>query len=281
MNGTETERISRMRAGGTGCARSRGATLFPGELLRPEKPETKEERNGNSPGTPASLEDTTRSGPSGSGIFCDRGCRVLNVLVATIALIAAAPLMLVIAALIKLTSPGPVIFRQRRVGIDRRGRSGRDRGDRRRRIDLGGRLFTMYKFRTMRNDPADDRQVWATPDDPRITAVGRVLRKFRLDELPQLFNVLRGEMNIVGPRPEQPEIFQEIREKVDGYEQRQKVLPGITGWAQVNHHYDRCIEDVRRKVQLDLEYIEGRSPLKDLKILARTLPVMVARKGAV
>jgi lipopolysaccharide/colanic/teichoic acid biosynthesis glycosyltransferase len=124
-------------------------------------------------------------------------------------------------------------------------------------------------------------QVWATSHDPRITGVGRILRKFRLDELPQLFNVLKGDMNVVGPRPEQPEIFRRLRSAVGRYADRQRVLPGITGWAQVNHAYDQCLEDVEQKVAFDLEYIDKRSPVKDLKIMARTVPVMVGRKGAV
>jgi len=124
-------------------------------------------------------------------------------------------------------------------------------------------------------------QIWASKDDPRITAVGHVLRKYRLDELPQLLNVLKGDMNIVGPRPEQPRIFQELREQVSGYQERQRVLPGITGWAQVNHSYDQSIEDVRKKVEYDLEYIEGRSFFNDLTIMARTVPVMIGKKGSI
>ena len=217
----------------------------------------------------------------------DRACRALNVTVAAIGIVLTLPLMLVIAALVKLTSPGPVLFTQQRVGLDQRTgsdrrRNGRSGTDGRRSRNLGGRLFTIYKFRTMTNGSGGkDQQVWASQDDPRITRVGSVLRKYRLDELPQLFNVLKGDMNLVGPRPEQPEIFQELREKVDGYPYRQKVLPGITGWAQVNHHYDQCLDDVRKKVSLDLEYIRRRSAAEDFRIMARTVPVMIGKKGAV
>jgi len=123
------------------------------------------------------------------------------------------------------------------------------------------------------------RQVWASREDPRVTPIGRILRKYRLDELPQLINVLKGDMNIVGPRPEQPAIFATLREQIDQYTHRQKVLPGITGWAQINHHYDASIEDVRRKLRFDLEYIQRRSWWEDLKIMAKTLPVMIFRKG--
>ncbi len=139
----------------------------------------------------------------------------------------------------------------------------------------------IYKFRTMRHTNGDAAaEVWASPDDPRVTRLGRVLRKYRLDELPQLVNVVRGEMNLVGPRPEQPAIFAEMRNRIPGYRQRQQVLPGITGWAQVRHRYDRSIDDVRRKVAFDLEYIARRSALEDVKIMALTVPVVVFKKGA-
>jgi lipopolysaccharide/colanic/teichoic acid biosynthesis glycosyltransferase len=112
-----------------------------------------------------------------------------------------------------------------------------------------------------------------------VTSVGRVLRKYRLDELPQLINVLLGDMNIVGPRPEQPKIVVDLQQQINAYNMRHKVRPGITGLAQINHHYDRSIEDVRRKVSLDLEYIRRQSLSEDLKIMLRTVPVVVLRKG--
>lgn len=211
-----------------------------------------------------------------------RAIRILNVVVATLGMIVAAPLFAAIAILVKLSSPGPVFYVQERVGLDRRNRglSPADAGERR-HDDQGGRIFRIYKFRTMVADSDRAGQVWASRTDPRITAVGHVLRKYRLDELPQLVNVLKGDMNIVGPRPEQPEIFQELREKVNGYQERQRVLPGITGLAQVNHSYDQCIDDVKKKVEYDLEYIEQRSFLKDLRIMARTVPVMIGKKGSI
>ena len=205
--------------------------------------------------------------------------RLLNVVVAAVGLVLALPLMLTLAVLIKLTSHGPVLFKQTRIGLDRRALS-RAGGNTRRRIDLGGRVFTMYKFRTMYVSHDGARQSWATPDDDRITPVGRVLRRFRLDELPQLVNVLKGEMNMVGPRPEQPTIFVYLRERLEGYQRRQRVRPGITGWAQINQGYDTSIEDVRRKLRYDLEYIGRQSLLEDLKIMARTIPVMAFRQGA-
>lgn len=204
--------------------------------------------------------------------------RALNVAVAALGLALAAPIMLVIAVLIKLTSRGPVFYRQLRVGLDIRSTTG---GNFRRKSDIGGKPFTIYKFRTMRAArPGEEIQVWASENDPRITTVGAMLRRTRLDELPQLINVLRGEMNIVGPRPEQPEIFQTLRNEVARYAVRQQVRPGITGRAQITLQYDSCIEDVRRKVEADLEYIRTQSVVEDLRIMALTAPVMLFRKGA-
>jgi lipopolysaccharide/colanic/teichoic acid biosynthesis glycosyltransferase len=211
-----------------------------------------------------------------------RAQRMLNVAAAVLLLLAAAPLMVVVALAVKLTSPGPVLFTQPRVGLDRRRGWPAGRFNHQRSIDYGGRLFRIYKFRTMTH-PKDrgQKQSWARPDDPRITPLGRILRKTRLDELPQLFNVLKGDMNIVGPRPEQPEIFRKLRKEIPEYSYRQRVLPGITGWAQVNRHYDRCIADVRRKVALDLEYIHRQSAMEDLRIMVRTVPVMLFQRGSV
>ena len=212
--------------------------------------------------------------------------RTRNVVVATVGLIVTAPLMMAIAALVKVTSRGSVLFTQARVGIDRRSsvdRRGRRRIDPnpRRSADYGGMLFEIWKFRTMCNDvtPAD-AQVWAIPDDPRVTPLGRILRRYRLDELPQLWNVLRGDMNIVGPRPEQPQIFAKLRTRIEHYPKRQRTRPGITGWAQVNGNYDGSTDDVRSKVAYDLEYIGRQSWFEDLKIMLRTLPVIIFRRGA-
>jgi len=206
------------------------------------------------------------------------GRRGLNVLVAAFGIVLTAPLMLVIAGAIRLTSKGPVIYRQKRVGIDRR----RDRTGpvtERRKSDSGGRLFTMYKFRTM-YDGAHDPQVWARPDDPRVTPVGRILRAYRLDELPQLFNVLLGDMNVVGPRPEQPRIFTNLAERFTAYRMRQRVLPGITGMAQIHLPYDQSMDDVKRKVDKDLEYIQKKSFWTDVKIMASTVRVLFFRRGS-
>ncbi len=207
-------------------------------------------------------------------------CRALNVLAALVVLPVLSPLMLAVAVVVKLTSRGPVLFMQPRVGLDRRGLRSR-REEARRSQDYGGRIFTIYKFRSMVQADSDSSQVWAEEGDARITRVGKFLRKYRLDELPQFWNVLTGDMNLVGPRPEQPDIFVRLRGEVRHLSGRQQVLPGITGLAQVCHHYDRSIDDVRRKADLDLEYIRNRSPLLDLEIMARTLPVVVMKRGAI
>jgi lipopolysaccharide/colanic/teichoic acid biosynthesis glycosyltransferase len=202
--------------------------------------------------------------------------RALNVVVAAIALVLLSPIMLLIALAVKLTSPGPVLYTQLRVGLDRRSTNG---GNWRRKVDYGGKLFRIYKFRTMYVQQKQE-EVWAKEHDPRVTPIGRILRKYRLDELPQLANVVKGDMNIVGPRPEQPTIFMSLRDSITQYPARQGVLPGITGLAQVSQPYDRDVEDVRRKVQYDLEYAARVSAMEDLRIMLRTLPVMLTGKGS-
>ena len=206
-------------------------------------------------------------------------CRALNVLAALIALLVLSPVMVVVAVVVKSTSRGPVLFTQPRVGLDRRGLRSR-REVARRTQDYGGRIFTIYKFRSMAHSNHASTQVWAKEGDARITPVGKILRQYRLDELPQFWNVLTGDMNLVGPRPEQPDIFVRLREEVRHLPGRQQVLPGITGLAQVFQHYDRSIDDVRQKADLDLEYIRNRSPLLDLAIMARTVPAVVLKRGA-
>jgi lipopolysaccharide/colanic/teichoic acid biosynthesis glycosyltransferase len=206
--------------------------------------------------------------------------RLLNVFIAVLALIVLGPVMVLIALAVKLTSRGPVFYVQDRVGVDRRRRAVSP-GEDRRRSNVGGRPFRILKFRSMREDAeAGTGAVWATQQDPRVTPVGDFLRKTRLDELPQLINVVLGDMNIVGPRPERPSIFAELRENIDGYQLRQQARPGITGWAQINHSYDSSLDDVRVKIQLDLEYLARQSLAEDLKIMMRTLPVMIFKRGS-
>jgi len=205
--------------------------------------------------------------------------RVINLLLALVAIIVTLPIMLCVAVLVWLTSRGPVLYTQVRIGLDRRAPATVMQNHRRER-DLGGQPFTIYKFRTMRVDAEQGSgAVWAQQRDPRVTAVGGLLRQYRLDELPQLLNVLKGEMNIVGPRPERPTIFAELREHIAEYPLRQKAKPGITGLAQINHHYDRSLDDVRTKVHYDLEYIRRQSVTEDLRIMLKTVPVVLLRRG--
>ena len=204
--------------------------------------------------------------------------RVVNVSIASVALILLAPFMALVALLIKITSPGPALYSQIRVGVDRRFRQ--RTSDDRRTHDCGGRPFRMYKFRSMTVDAEKDgKAVWAKKEDPRVTPIGNIMRKTRIDELPQLWNVIKGDMNIVGPRPERPTIFAELRKDIPQYAMRQRVKPGLTGWAQINQAYDACIDDVRSKVNYDLEYIRRQNIVEDLKIMSLTLPVMVLRRG--
>jgi sugar transferase (PEP-CTERM system associated) len=167
------------------------------------------------------------------------------------------PIMLLVALAVRLTSKGPVLFRQNRVG-------------------LNGETFTLYKFRSMRTDAeAVTGAVWATRDDPRVTPIGKWLRRLRLDELPQLFNVVQGSMSIVGPRPERPEFVRTLSEQIPFYRQRHCVRPGVTGWAQINYKYGETLEDTIVKLEYDLYYIKNLSPALDAYILFHTLKVML------
>jgi lipopolysaccharide/colanic/teichoic acid biosynthesis glycosyltransferase len=218
----------------------------------------------------------TRSGTSPSSEWIRR---CVNLILALVALVVMLPVMILIGVLVRLMSHGPVLYTQVRVGLDRRERVAGLQNHRRQR-DLGGRPFTIYKFRTMRVDAEHHSgAVWAQQRDPRVTPIGRLLRQYRLDELPQLLNVLKGEMNIVGPRPERPTIFAELREHIAEYPLRQRAKPGITGLAQIHHHYDRSLEDVRTKVHYDLEYIRRQSVSEDFRIMLKTLPVILLRRG--
>lgn len=203
--------------------------------------------------------------------------RVLNVSLATIGILVLSPICLVIAIAIRLSSRGPIIYAQTRVGLDRRWRETLALRERRNE-DLGGQVFTIFKFRTMRTDAERfSGAVWAQENDPRVTPLGKFLRKFRLDELPQLWNIVRGDMNIVGPRPERPSIVARLREDIPGYRFRHRVKPGLTGLAQINQHYDSCLEDVRAKVTWDLAYIKTQSLWLDLQIILRTVPAVLLK----
>lgn len=206
--------------------------------------------------------------------------RALNLAVALIGIILTFPLWLLIGLAIRLTSRGPMIYTQTRVGLDKRSTGIGDR-DPRRRHDVGGRPFKIYKFRTMTVDAEHGTgPVWAAKNDCRVTAVGKLLRQYRLDELPQLLNVLRGEMNVVGPRPERPAIVADLRTRIPDYQVRHRVRPGITGHAQVHLEYDSSLDDVKQKVGYDLEYIHRLGFWADLRIMVQTLPVMFFRRGS-
>jgi exopolysaccharide biosynthesis polyprenyl glycosylphosphotransferase len=188
--------------------------------------------------------------------------RIFDLVFAILGLVLSAPLMLLCAAAIRLESRGSVIFKQKRVG-------------------RGGSEFTLYKFRSMREDAeADGSPQWAQEDDPRVTRVGRLMRKTRLDEIPQLWNVLMGTMSFVGPRPERAFFVDLLRKKIPYYDQRHMLKPGITGWAQVRYRYGSDESDAVEKLRHDMYYFKYHSILFDLRILLETVRVvLLGRKG--
>jgi lipopolysaccharide/colanic/teichoic acid biosynthesis glycosyltransferase len=209
---------------------------------------------------------------------CERVNRIVNLSLAILLSLVLVPLFAVIAVAIKLSSPGPVLYTQTRVGLDRRWRRKISR-EQRRTQDLGGQPFAIYKFRSMRLDAETTTgAVWATTNDPRVTPIGSVLRKYHIDEIPQLINVIRGEMNFVGPRPERPIIVARLRENIDEYPLRHRVKPGITGLAQITQRYDSCLDDVRRKVSYDVQYLGRQSLWLDFVILLRTAPAVLTNR---
>lgn len=189
------------------------------------------------------------------------GKRALDLVLSLVGLVLAFPIMVVTGIAVRRSSPGPMLFMQERVGLD-------------------GKPFTLLKFRSMVAD-AEKRTgpVWATEDDPRITKVGRFIRRARLDELPQLLNVLTGDMSLVGPRPERPVFVEELATKIPYFRQRHLVKPGLTGWAQINYPYGNTVEDALQKLQFDLFYIKYQSVLFDLSILFHTVKTILLRKG--
>jgi len=188
--------------------------------------------------------------------------RFVDIVAASIGMVLAAPLMLGVSALIKLMSRGPVLYRQQRVGEH-------------------GQVFTLYKFRSMRTDAeAKTGAVWAVDNDDRIIPGGRFIRRTRLDELPQLWNVLRGNMSLVGPRPERPEFVGELTRDIPFYGQRHVVKPGLTGWAQVRYSYGSSVEDAMEKLQYDLFYIKNLTIALDLFIIFLTIKTVILRRGA-
>ena len=182
-------------------------------------------------------------------------------LIALIGLLLSLPLMIITAILIKLDSRGPVFYAQERVGQN-------------------GRAFVLTKFRSMRVDAEKAGPVWATKDDDRTTRVGRVMRKLRIDEIPQFWNILKGEMNFVGPRPERPHFVAQLAQEIPYYEQRHLIPPGLTGWAQIKYPYGASIEDARQKLQYDLFYIKNQSLILDAIIMFETIKIILFGRGA-
>jgi sugar transferase (PEP-CTERM system associated) len=188
--------------------------------------------------------------------------RGMDITLSTIGLVLALPIMIVVAALVRATSPGPVLYRQRRVGKD-------------------GAVFTILKFRSMRADAESSTgPTWSRPGDPRVTPFGRLMRRSRLDELPQLWNVLRGDMSFVGPRPERPEFVAELTQQIPFWGQRHALRPGVTGWAQVRHKYGDSVDDALEKLQFDLFYIKHLSIAFDLFIILETIKTVLVRRGS-
>jgi exopolysaccharide biosynthesis polyprenyl glycosylphosphotransferase len=184
-----------------------------------------------------------------------------DVLTSIAFLVTTLPLMLLLAVLIRLDSPGPVLYRQERVGFK-------------------GQPFTLFKFRSMRVNAEARGPAWAQQRDPRVTRIGSFIRRTRMDELPQLINILRGEMSFIGPRPERPHFVEQLAEAIPFYGERARVKPGLTGWAQVNYPYGASVEDARAKLSYDLYYVKNRTPLLDLVILFSTIRVILFQEGA-
>jgi len=187
--------------------------------------------------------------------------RLLSFAVSFLALLICLPFLPLIILAVRLSSPGPIFFSQTRVG-------------------QRGRLFTTYKFRTMRQDAETQGAVWATKDDPRVTSIGRFLRKTRLDEIPQFWNVLRGDMAFVGPRPERPEFVQWLSREIPFYDLRHMIRPGITGWAQVRYQYGASLDETKRKLEYDLYYVKHQSIGLDLLIMFETIKTILLQRGA-
>jgi sugar transferase (PEP-CTERM system associated) len=202
-------------------------------------------------------------------IFSSRGRRarineisraVMHRAIALVGAILSLPIAIVTAMLIKLDSRGPILYKQERVGKN-------------------GRTFKLMKFRSMRIDAEKDGPVWAKTDDERTTRVGRVIRKIRVDEIPQFWNILRGDMNFVGPRPERPHFVEQLAQEIPYYEQRHLMAPGLTGWAQINYPYGASIEDAKQKLQYDLYYMKNQSLALDATIMFETIKTILFGKG--
>ncbi len=187
--------------------------------------------------------------------------KYFDIILSLVGLILFTPFMLLIAMATKLESAGPVFYRQERVGED-------------------GTIFTLLKFRSMKEGAEENGPVWAVVNDDRVTRVGRVIRKLRLDEIPQMINVLRGEMSFVGPRPERPFFVKKLKGEIPFYSLRHSVKPGVTGWAQIYYPYGATKEDAQEKLKYDLYYIKHLSPLLDITIILETIKIVLLGRGA-
>ena len=192
--------------------------------------------------------------------FYERGKRMFDIFFGLVSLIVTLPIWLIIAIIIKTESPGPIFYRQTRIG-------------------KGGKPFTLIKFRSMVKDAEKDGPKMAQENDPRITGFGRFLRRARMDELPQLWNIIRGQMSFIGPRAERPEFHQELRTKIPFYQERYLIKPGLSGWAQIKYGYTSSIEDNFEKIQHDLYYIKNRSFIFDLSIILKTINIIIKGGG--
>jgi len=215
--------------------------------------------------------------------------RAIDIVGAFIGIVLLLPFFVLVSIAIKLDSSGPVFFRQERIGKNRRRTNRRvmdvsdiqnKRLEDRRKTPRFGRPFTIFKFRTMRHDAEKHTgPVWASKNDPRITRVGAFLRATRIDEFPQLFNILKGEMSLVGPRPEREHFITNLRNNIDSYDDRLLVRPGLTGLAQVEHKYDESESDTKVKVGYDINYINELTIFRDVRIIAKTVFVVLSAKG--
>lgn len=192
------------------------------------------------------------------GKFFDFYQRILDIVLSLIGLVIGIPLMFIFGVLIKVEDRGPAIYKQERVG-------------------KGGKSFYLYKLRSMRTDAEKYGAQWAEKDDPRVTKIGRFIRKTRIDEIPQLFNILKGDMGVIGPRPERPQFTVQFNDEIPGFIDRLAVRPGLTGWAQVNGGYEATPEE---KLKDDIYYIKNRSFILDMKIVLKTVGVVLTGHGA-
>ena len=216
-----------------------------------DQPTFVEKLHGEVPADAISMQWLLMADVSTAGGY-DAGKRVIDIFAASVGLLLTLPFCPLVAALIKWDSPGPILYSQKRVGRH-------------------GREFTIYKFRTMRTDAEANGAQWASVGDNRVTRLGRFLRKSRIDEIPQFWNILRGDMSLVGPRPERPEFVADLSKRIPHYRQRHLLQPGLTGWAQINYRYGASIEDAHRKLCYDLYYLKNRSLELDAAIMIRTI----------